>query len=72
MVTHQVNELNLICWSVERKMTKFIRDESGATAIEYGLIASFMAVCLVAALPLLTTALNGKFSFIGTKITSGK
>jgi pilus assembly protein Flp/PilA len=53
-------------------MTKFIRDESGATAIEYGLIASFMAVCLVAALPLLTTALNGKFSFIGTKITSGK
>jgi pilus assembly protein Flp/PilA len=57
---------------VEREMLKFVKDESGATAIEYGLIASFMAVCLVAALPLLTTALNGKFSFIGTKISTGK
>jgi pilus assembly protein Flp/PilA len=53
-------------------MNKFLKDESGATAIEYGLIASFMAVCLVAALPLITAALNTKFSGIATNITNGK
>ena len=53
-------------------MSKFLKDERGVTAIEYGLIASFMAVCLVAALPLITTALNGKYSTIGSKITAGK
>jgi pilus assembly protein Flp/PilA len=68
----QVNELNLMCQSVESKMLKFIHDESGATAIEYGLIASFMAVCLVAALPKITVALNTKFSGIATNITNGK
>jgi pilus assembly protein Flp/PilA len=53
-------------------MNKFLKDESGATAIEYGLIASFMAVCLVAALPSITGALSGKFSTIATNITTGK
>ena len=53
-------------------MNKFLKDESGATAIEYGLIASFMAVCLVAALPTITTALSGKFTTIAANITAGK
>jgi pilus assembly protein Flp/PilA len=53
-------------------MLKFMKDESGATAIEYGLIASFMAVCLVVALPYVTTALTGKFVTIGSKITAGR
>jgi pilus assembly protein Flp/PilA len=53
-------------------MNKFLKDESGATAIEYGLIASFMAVCLVAALPSITNALSGKFSAIATNISTGK
>jgi pilus assembly protein Flp/PilA len=52
-------------------MKKFLKDESGATAIEYGLIASFMCVCLLVALPYVTTALTGKFLTIGQKITSG-
>jgi pilus assembly protein Flp/PilA len=56
---------------METKMDKFVKDDSGATAIEYGLIASFMAVCLVAALPKITTALSTKFSNIGTKISTG-
>jgi pilus assembly protein Flp/PilA len=53
-------------------MKSFLKCESGATAIEYGLIASFMAVCLVAALPFITDALSGKFSTIATNITNGK
>jgi pilus assembly protein Flp/PilA len=56
----------------EFKMNKFLKDESGATAIEYGLIASAMAVCLLAAMPSITGALTGRFSAIGTSITNGK
>jgi pilus assembly protein Flp/PilA len=53
-------------------MNKFLKDESGATAIEYGLIAAAMALALVTAMPSITTALTGKFASIGTSITTGK
>jgi pilus assembly protein Flp/PilA len=53
-------------------MHKFLKDESGATAIEYGLIASVMALMLATAMPSVTTALTGKFASIGASITSGK
>jgi pilus assembly protein Flp/PilA len=33
-----------------QSLRKFVRDESGATAIEYGLIASLIAVVIIAAL----------------------
>jgi pilus assembly protein Flp/PilA len=49
-------------------MNKFLKDESGATAIEYGLIAAAMAVCLLVAMPYITTALNERFSKIGSSI----
>ena len=52
-------------------VTRFLKDESGVTAIEYGLIAAFLAVCLVAALPSITNALSSQFGAIGTSITSG-
>ena len=39
-------------------VTRFLKDESGATAIEYGLIAALVAVVLVTAL----TALGGQLS----------
>ncbi len=53
-------------------MKKFLQDETGATAIEYGLIASAMAVCLIAAMPSIKNALTGRFATIGTSITTGK
>jgi pilus assembly protein Flp/PilA len=53
-------------------MKHFLKDETGATAIEYGLIASAMAICLIAAMPSITNALKGRFTTIGTNITSGK
>ena len=40
----------------------FMKDESGATAIEYGLIAALIAVVLVAALTTLGTNLTGTFT----------
>ncbi len=53
-------------------MIKFLKDDAGATAIEYGLIASAMAVCLLAAMPSITDALSGRFGTIGASITAGK
>jgi pilus assembly protein Flp/PilA len=52
---------------MERIMTKlvrFVKDESGATAIEYGLIAAAIGLMLVVAMPLLATALRTVFSSI--------
>lgn len=60
---------------VEFNMTKFVRfliDDSGATAIEYGLIAAAMGMALIAAMPAITVAITGKFSSLGAHITSGK
>jgi pilus assembly protein Flp/PilA len=51
-------------------MKKFLKDESGATAIEYGLIASAMGICLIFAMPFIQNAINNKFSSLGTKISS--
>ena len=53
------------------KFVKFAKDESGATAIEYGLIAAAMGLALVTAMPLLATAITGKFSSLAGHVTSG-
>ena len=43
---------------------QLIRDESGATALEYGLIAALVSVAAIAALTQLGGALNGIFTTI--------
>ena len=45
-------------------VTRFMKDESGATAIEYGLIAALIAVVLVTAVGLVGTKLNTTFTKI--------
>ena len=50
--------------------SKLLKDESGATAIEYGLIAAFVGVVLVAALQFLGTQLTSTFSGIGNTLKS--
>ena len=47
---------------------RFCKDESGATAIEYGLIAALIAVVLVTALGLVGTNLNKTFNKIATSL----
>ena len=42
-------------------MKRFLKDESGATAIEYGLIAALIAVTIIAAVTSLGKELNTKF-----------
>ena len=49
-------------------VTRFLKDESGATAIEYGLIAALISVVIVTAVGLVGTALNDTFETINDKL----
>jgi pilus assembly protein Flp/PilA len=48
---------------------RFAKDESGATAIEYGLIATLIAVALIVGATAVGTSLNTVFNDISTKIS---
>lgn len=48
---------------------RFLKDESGATAIEYGLIAAGIALAIITALGTVGTNLNAKFVSIGTALS---
>ncbi|WP_374471221.1 Flp family type IVb pilin [Phenylobacterium sp.] len=49
-------------------LKKLSRDERGATAIEYGLIAAFIALAMVVALPNIKTNLGDKFTDVNTEL----
>lgn len=46
----------------------FLSNESGATAIEYGLIAALIAVAAIAAMSALGTKLSGTFNNVSNKL----
>ena len=48
----------------------FVRDESGATAIEYGLIATLIGVAIILGATALGTQLNAVFQGISTKLVA--
>ncbi len=50
------------------KLFAFIRDETGATAIEYGLIAAGISVAIIAAVNGLGSNLNTTFTSISTQL----
>jgi pilus assembly protein Flp/PilA len=50
------------------KLKAFLCDESGATAIEYGLIAAGIAVAIISVVKGLGTKLNTTFSSISTQL----
>ena len=51
--------------------TKLLRDESGATAIEYGLIAALIAVAAIAGMTSLGNTLGGTFNNVNSRMTPG-
>lgn len=51
---------------------KFAKDDSGATAIEYGLIAALMAVVVIAAVALLGPQIETTFENIGTTMSGAE
>ncbi|MGA7005366.1 MAG: Flp family type IVb pilin [Pseudolabrys sp.] len=46
----------------------FLKDESGATAIEYGLIAAGISIVIIASVNSVGTTLNGTFSTVSTQL----
>ena len=51
-----------------RTVSRFLRDDSGATAIEYGLIAAGIAVAIIAAVNAVGDSLSGLFAKVKTEI----
>jgi pilus assembly protein Flp/PilA len=48
--------------------SRFVRDESGATAIEYGLIAALIAVVIIGAVTAIGTGLSTTFNSVSGKL----
>lgn len=53
-------------------INKLMRDEAGATAIEYGLIAALIAVAAIVAMQSMGTKLKGTFETVGNKLDCAK
>ncbi|WP_297799142.1 Flp family type IVb pilin [uncultured Brevundimonas sp.] len=53
-------------------LNRFAKDESGATAIEYGLIAALIAVVIIGAVGAIGTTLRDKFEAVETGIQTGE
>lgn len=49
--------------------SRFLKDESGATAIEYSLIAALIGVAVISAVKMLGTTMSAKFSGIAGNLT---
>ena len=71
---HQTALIALVCSLEETPMFKslhsFAKDESGATAIEYGLIAALIAVAAIGALTSVGSSLNTLFTGVASKLDS--
>ena len=66
-----VSSTSLVCtWSYPMKnlIARFVKDESGATAIEYGLIAAGISLAIIAIVNGLGTNLSNKFTSINTSL----
>jgi pilus assembly protein Flp/PilA len=53
---------------MKRTVLRFLKDESGATAIEYGLIAAGISLAIIAVVNGLGTNLNTKFTDINSSL----
>ncbi len=53
---------------MNKVFARFLKDESGATAIEYGLIASLIAVAIISSVTNVGTAVSAKFTTISAAL----
>ena len=54
---------------MKKLLNRFAADQSGATAIEYGLIAGLISVVIITAVTTIGTRMNAKFTTIGTALS---
>jgi len=57
---------------MDQRMKAFLRDEAGATAIEYVLIGAAMGFALLLVMPNLASVTTSRYSSLGSHIISGK
>ncbi len=55
-----------------KHLKNFAQDDSGATMIEYGLIAALVAVAAIVALEAMGTSISGMFTAVSTKLDAKK
>ena len=55
---------------ITRFIQKFVRDEEGVTAIEYGLIAALIAVVIIIAVTSVGTKLNAVFTAVAANLVT--
>jgi pilus assembly protein Flp/PilA len=58
--------------TMKKTLIKRLKDESGATAIEYGLIAALIAVVLISSLGLLGNNISTSFNSISTSVSGAR
>ena len=54
---------------MKKLLARFVADQTGATAIEYGLIAGLIAVVIIASVSLIGTRLSTKFNAIAANLS---
>jgi pilus assembly protein Flp/PilA len=54
--------------NMKNLFARFVKDESGATAIEYGLIAALVSVAAIGAFTTLGTKISSTMDFVSTKL----
>ena len=57
---------------MSKLFANFVQDESGATAIEYGLIAALISLAIVVGASQLGNALNAQFQNVATTLNTAK
>ena len=51
-----------------KNVVRFLKDESGATAIEYGLIAGLISIVIITTITMVGSKLESVFNFIGSTL----
>ena len=54
-----------------KRLISFLKDEDGATAVEYGLMVALIAAVIIGAVTYLGTSTDATFNALGDAITSG-
>ena len=55
---------------IQSMVQNFVRDEEGATAVEYALMVALIAVVIIGAVGILGRTLNGTFESVNEQITT--
>ena len=54
-----------------KHIVRFMKEEDGATAVEYGLMVALIAVVIIGAVTLIGTRLNGVFGTVAASLPTG-